>query len=127
MAKNSKRIADSLGADVVGQVPDATGGALGAAKVAHDAEALSAAATTGLGPLGAMQEDAELLDQIVAEAMMRRRVSAWCPSLEDFTILEAMAEESGRPLNELLDEALCLLFEKRGRKPTASKPVSEQA
>ena len=115
MAKNIKQIAEGLGAKIVGQVSN-TGGALGAAKVAHDAAALSAAAGTGLGSIGAMREDAEVLDAIVEEAMKRRRLQAWCPSSEDFAALESMAEETGRSLNELLDEALHLLLERLGRR-----------
>ena len=41
MARNIKRIAAGLGAEIVGQVSH-TGGALGAAKVAHDVAALTA-------------------------------------------------------------------------------------
>jgi hypothetical protein len=40
MAKNIKKIAEGLGAEIVGQVSN-TGGAPGAAKVAHDAAVLS--------------------------------------------------------------------------------------
>jgi hypothetical protein len=63
-----------------------------------------------------MTEDAGLLDAIVEDAMRRRRLQAWCPGPEDFAGLEAMAEETGRPLNELLDEALRQLLEQRGRR-----------
>ena len=41
MAKNIKRIAAGLGAEIVGRGSN-TGGALGAAKVAHDGAALTA-------------------------------------------------------------------------------------
>jgi hypothetical protein len=116
MAKHIKQIADGLGADIIGQVSN-TGGAFGAAKVALDAAALSAAAGTGLGPIGALREDADLLDEIVEDAMRRRRMEAWCPGPEDFAALEAMIEETGRSLNELLDEALRLLLERRAHQP----------
>lgn len=42
MAENVSAIAAKLGAVVVGQVPDAGGGAFGAAKVAHDVARLRA-------------------------------------------------------------------------------------
>lgn len=70
---------------------------------------------TESGFLGSMREDAELLDAIVEDAMRRRRLQAWCPRSEEFATLEAIAEETGRPLNDLLDEALHLLLERRGR------------
>jgi hypothetical protein len=63
-----------------------------------------------------MREDAELLDVIVADAMRRRRLQAWCPNSEDFAALETLAEETGRSLNELLDEALHLLLHRWGRR-----------
>jgi hypothetical protein len=115
MAKNVKQIAEGIGADIIGQVPN-TGGAT---KVALDAAALSAAAETGLGSIGALREDAELLDEIVEDAMRRRRMQAWCPSPKDFAALEAMIEETGRSLNELLDEALRLLLERRTHQPVS--------
>src|SRR5438270_14059154 len=65
--------------------------------------------------LGSMREDAELLDEIVQDAMRRRRLQAWCPSPDDFAALELIAEETGRSLDQLLDEALHLLLERRGR------------
>src|SRR5262249_23210697 len=71
-------------------------------------------AGTESGLIGATREDAELLDAIVEEAMRKRRLQAWCPSPEDFAALEATAEETGRSLNELLDQALRLLPERRG-------------
>jgi hypothetical protein len=80
MAKNIKEIAEALGAEIVGQVPKPGGGALGAAKVAHDTAALSAAAGAEREWIGAMREDAELLDGSVEEAMRRRRLQAWCPA-----------------------------------------------
>jgi hypothetical protein len=42
MADNIQDIAEKLGAVVVGQVPDAGGGAFGAAKLAHDVARLRA-------------------------------------------------------------------------------------
>ena len=114
MAKNIKQIADGLGAEILGQVSN-TGGAFGAAKVAQEAKALSAMAGTESGLLGSMREDADLLDAIVEDAMRKRRLQAWCPSPDDFAALESMAEETRRSLNELLDEALRLLLERRGQ------------
>jgi signal transduction histidine kinase len=74
---------------------------------------------TESGFLGSMREDAELLDAIVEDAMRRRRLQAGRPRPEDFAALEAITEETGRPLNELLDEALHLLLERLGRHPPA--------
>ena len=108
MDKNIKQIADGIGADIIGQVPNT-----------DEATALSAAAGTGLGSIGALREDAELLDEIVEDAMRRRRLQAWCPSPEDFAALEAMIEETGHSLNELLDEALRLLLERRAHQPAS--------
>jgi hypothetical protein len=96
MARNIKQIAEGIGTDIIGQVPN-----------------------TGLGSIGALREDAELLDEIVEDAMRRRRMQAWCPSPEDFAALEAMIEETGRSLNELLDEALRLLLERRAHQPVS--------
>src|SRR5689334_8114137 len=70
---------------------------------------------TESGFLGSMREDAELLDEIVEDAMRRRRLQAWRPRSEDFAALEAISEETGRPLNDLLDEALHLLLERQGQ------------
>jgi hypothetical protein len=66
-----------------------------------------------------MQEDAELLDAIVEDAMRQRRLQTWRPRSEDFAALEAIAEETGRSLNDLLDEALHLLLERRGRRQSS--------
>jgi hypothetical protein len=74
------------------------------------------AAGTDSGLLGAMREDADLLDAIVEDAMRRRRLQAWCPTPADFADLDSIAEETGQTLNELLDEALRLLLERRGRR-----------
>lgn len=100
MAKTIKPIAGTPEAEPTGQVSDT-------------AEPLSAATETESGFLGSMREDAELLDAIVEDAMRRRRLQAWCPRSQDFAALEAMAEETGQSLNELLDQALHLLLERR--------------
>jgi hypothetical protein len=109
MAKTIKPIADSPDAETTGQISDTGGGPL------------PAAAETDSGSIGSMREDADLLDAIVEDAMRRRRLQAWCPSPDDFTALEAIAEETGRSLNELLDEALHLLLERRGRQQPRSE------
>jgi hypothetical protein len=109
MAKTVKPIADRTDPETTGQMSD-TGGPL------------SAATETESGFLGSMREDAELLDEIVEDAMRRRRLQAWCPSPADFAALESIAEETGRSLNELLDEALHLLLERRGRQQTRKGP-----
>lgn len=60
--------------------------------------------------LGSMRDDADLMDEIVADAMRNRQISGWRPNKEDFAALEAMMEAAGQPLNVLLDEALRLLL-----------------
>jgi hypothetical protein len=85
------------------------------ANVAHEAAALSAEARSDSGFLGTMREDAELLDAIVEDAMRRRMLQAWCPSPKALAALEALSEETGRSLNELLDAAMHLLLQRRGR------------
>jgi hypothetical protein len=49
MAKNIRRIADRLGADVVGRVPDVWGGAFGAARLAAIVETLRRRLVPGQG------------------------------------------------------------------------------
>jgi hypothetical protein len=49
MAKNIRRIADRLGADVVGRVPDLGGGAFGAARLAAIVETLRRRLVPGQG------------------------------------------------------------------------------
>ena len=109
MAKNIQKLADQLGAKVIGQVPDNLGGAFGAAWLAKAVEELTTA-ETDLGSLGALQEDAELLDEIVADAMRQRQVAAWRPRPEDFAALEAIATATNRTLYDVLDEAVRLLI-----------------
>jgi hypothetical protein len=109
MVKNIKEIAEGLGAKIVGQVP-ATGGAFGAAKAAKDAAALSARHDAGPDLLGAMREDAALLDEIVADAMRQRQIEAWRPRQEDFAALEAIATATNRSIQDVLDEAVRLLI-----------------
>jgi hypothetical protein len=41
------------------------------------------ATENALGFIGTMRDAAEELDEIVAEAMMRRQIAAWVPSAED--------------------------------------------
>jgi hypothetical protein len=100
-----------IGGDIAHRVSN-TGGA----RVAQDATAPPGAIGTDSGLLGTMREDADLLDTIVGDAMRRRRLQAWCPSPADFAALESIAEETGQTLNELLDQALRLLLERRGRR-----------
>ena len=49
----------------------------------------------------------------------RNGLARW-PSPDEFAALEAMAEETGRSLNELLDEAVRLLLKQRAGSPPAS-------
>jgi len=67
----------------------------------------------GPGLLGSMREDAEILDQIVADAMRSRQIQAWHPSQEDFEALEAIAAKTNRPLQNVLNEAVRLLIRQR--------------
>jgi hypothetical protein len=61
------------------------------------------------GCLGAMREDADLLDQVVAEAMRIRQLQARRPSDEDFAALEAIAAATNRTVPDVLNEAILLL------------------
>ena len=58
MADNIKRIAERLGAEVVGQVPDAGGGAFGAARMAKSIKGLQARLTPGQGKRAGRPSDA---------------------------------------------------------------------
>jgi len=58
MAKNIKRIADGLGAKIVGPVPDTGGGAFGAARLAHIMESLQARLVPGQGKRAGRPSDA---------------------------------------------------------------------
>lgn len=49
MAKNIKRIADRLGAEIIGQVSETGGGAFGAARLARRIESLQARLVPGQG------------------------------------------------------------------------------
>jgi hypothetical protein len=80
------------------------------------------ATENALGFIGSMRDGAEELDEIVEEAMMRRQISAWVPRAEDFAVLEAMIEATGRPLNALLDEALHMLVQLWNRQQAENKP-----
>ena len=112
MVKNIKQIADQLGANIVGQVPQTDGGVLGAARLAKNVEELTMARDTASDPLlGSMSDHAELMDQIVENAMRIRELHAWRPNDEDFAVLASITEATGQPLNELLDEALRLLLQ----------------
>jgi hypothetical protein len=58
MARNINRIADRLGATVVGQVPETGGGAFGAARLARIIEALQARLVPGQGRRAGRPSDA---------------------------------------------------------------------
>jgi hypothetical protein len=58
MAKNIKRIAAGLGAQVVGRVPDIGGGAFGAARLARIMESLQARLVPGQGKRAGRPSDA---------------------------------------------------------------------
>ena len=58
MADNIKRIAERLGAEVVGQVSDVGGGAFGAARMARSIEGLQTRLTPGQGKRAGRPSDA---------------------------------------------------------------------
>ncbi len=58
MATNIKRIAEGLGAKVVGQVPDTGGGAFGAARLARIVSSLQARLVPGQGKRAGRPSDA---------------------------------------------------------------------
>jgi hypothetical protein len=58
MAKNIKRIADALGARIVGEIPDTGGGAFGAARLARIAESLQNRLVPGQGKRAGRPTDA---------------------------------------------------------------------
>ena len=125
MAKNIKEIAEGLGAEIIGPVPETGGGVFGAAQVAQDAKALSTAAVTGVGSIGAMRDFAEELDAIVEDAMRTRRLQAWRPSPEDFAVLESITAATGKPLEALLDDALRLLLQQWSRQQAKARQRAE--
>ena len=58
MAENINRIAEQLGAKVLGQVPDTGGGAFGAARLAKNIESLQARLVPGQGKRSGRPSDA---------------------------------------------------------------------
>lgn len=58
MARNIKRIAEGLGAKVVGQVPDTGGGAFGVARLVRIVESLQARLVPGQGKRAGRPSDA---------------------------------------------------------------------
>ena len=58
MAKNIKQIAERLGADIIGQVPETGGGAFGAARLARCVEDLQARLVPGQGKRPGRPSDA---------------------------------------------------------------------
>src|SRR4051812_20722188 len=71
--------------------------------------------------MGALGDTAEDLGRIVEDAMRDRRMQAWQPSPDDFGALESMAAETGRTLDELLNEALRLLLQQWRRNEAGEK------
>jgi hypothetical protein len=77
MAKNIERIADRLGAEVVGQVPDAGGGAFGAARLARVIATLETRLVPGQGRRAGRPTDASWVRHPkvpMSEATARRLV-----------------------------------------------------
>ena len=74
-------------------------------------------ATETLGFLGAMRDSADLLDEIVADAMIDRQMQAWRPSQKDFAALASLAAAPGRSLPDLLNEALRDFLSRHGQQP----------
>jgi hypothetical protein len=110
MAKNIEKIAAGLGANIKGNVPQASSGAFGAARLARAADALSQGEEPTVELLGSMRDYADEMDEIVADAMRQRQVQTWRPNKEDFAALEAMSEATNQPLTILLDQALRLFL-----------------
>ncbi len=69
------------------------------------------------GLIGSMRDSAELLDEIVADAMIDRQIQAWRPSRKDFAALEAFAAGTGCSLPDLLNEALRDFLSRHGEQP----------
>src|SRR5262245_19484051 len=75
MARNIKRIADSLGAQVVGQVPDTGGGAFGAARLAQMIGSLQSRLVPGQGKRAGRPSDSSWVHHPkvpMSEATQRR-------------------------------------------------------
>ncbi len=83
MAENGKQIAANLGASVVGQIPEAGGGAFGAAKLANDVACLWYRDVDSSRPAEATMPTSESLIQktpgvIGGDACIRRtRIAVW--------------------------------------------------
>lgn len=71
---------------------------------------------TRIGSIGAMREDAELLDEIVADAMRQRQIQAWHPSPDDFAALEAIANTTGKTVQDVLNDAVRHFLDQRNSK-----------
>lgn len=58
------------------------------------------------GIIGSMRDDAELMDEIVAEAMRNRRTSGWSLDAPTFGAVEAIASATGRTFYDVLSDAV---------------------
>jgi hypothetical protein len=109
MAKNVQRIADSLGAQVVGQVPYVGGGAFGAARLARVVEKLQGRLRPGQGKRAGRPSDASWVrhPKVPMSEETQRRLS----------LLAARASAGGRKVSpmqlaaQILEEALAGMSE----------------
>lgn len=115
MASTIRKTAKRSGKKPARQAPGSGGGAPAAAR-GHGASASPRVGRPPQGLVGLFRSAPEEIDTIVEDAMRERRVQSWRPSWEDFAALEALAAETGRTLNELLNDAVRLLLRQRGRR-----------
>jgi hypothetical protein len=109
MAKNIKRIAEGLGAKVIGRVPDVGGGAFGAARLAGIVEKLQGRLVPGQGKRAGRPSDASWVrhPKVPMSDETRRRLS----------LLATRASAGGRKVSpmqlaaQILEEALAGMSE----------------
>jgi hypothetical protein len=116
MAKEIEKITDGLRAGIVAQMPDT--GAFGTPLPGEGSSIPVTASESSLfGSIGAMEDCADELDEIVEDAVRQRRAGAWLPDPKNFAALEALSEETSESLTILLNEAIRLLLEHRRNPP----------
>ena len=110
MAKNIKRIAKGLGAEVVGRVPDVGGGAFGAARLNQIVETLQGRLVPGQGKRAGRPSDASWVrhPKVPMSEETQRRLS----------LLAARASTGGRKVSpmqvaaQILEDALSGMSER---------------
>jgi hypothetical protein len=104
MAKNIKRIADGLGAKILGKVPDTGGGAFGAARLVHIVESLRARLVPGQGKRAGRPSDATWV--------RHPKVPMSDATAQRLRLLAEQASDSGRKISpmqiaaQILEDAL---------------------